>query len=201
MPRLVDHEQRRREITDAARRVIARGGLESATFQSVAAEAGISVRLVQYYFGTKKDFLRATHLAVSADASVRFAQRFAALGEAAEPRDVIYAMLEELLPMNEARRQDTVVLGAFQAASLAGSGLSMDETLGGTRWLVTAVADQLRRAADSADAERDATLIVLAAAALTQTMAAGVHTNETATDLLDHLLRRIPGPGAARPGE
>ncbi|WP_067843880.1 TetR/AcrR family transcriptional regulator [Nocardia lijiangensis] len=201
MPRLADHEQRRREITDAARRVIARGGLESATFQSVAAEAGISVRLVQYYFGTKKDFLRATHLAVSADAGDRFAQRFAALGEAAEPRDVIYAMLEELLPMNEARRRDTIVLGAFQAASLAGSGLSMDETLGGTRWLIAAVAEQLRRSCDSADTDRDATLIVLAAAALTQSMVAGVHTNEAATELLEHLLHRIPGPDAARRSE
>ncbi|MET8778258.1 helix-turn-helix domain-containing protein [Nocardia sp. NPDC050713] len=198
MPRLVDHEQRRREITDAARRVIARGGLESATFQSVAAEAGISVRLVQYYFGTKKDFLRATHLAVSADAGDRFAKRFAALGEQAAPRDVIYAMLEELLPMNEQRRQDTVVLGAFQAAMLAGSGLTADETLGGTQWLIAAVADQLRRASDSADAELDATVIVLAAAALTQSMVAGVHSNEAATDLLEHLLRRVPGPDAAR---
>ncbi|WP_228539386.1 TetR family transcriptional regulator [Nocardia sp. XZ_19_385] len=34
----------RQQITDAARRVIAAGGLEAATFQSVAAEAGVSVR-------------------------------------------------------------------------------------------------------------------------------------------------------------
>ncbi|MGE2771299.1 TetR family transcriptional regulator [Rhodococcus sp. 1.20] len=56
MPRLVDHEVRQREITDAVRRVIVDGGLAAVTFQSVAAEAGISVRLVQYYFGTKREF-------------------------------------------------------------------------------------------------------------------------------------------------
>ncbi|WP_431957220.1 hypothetical protein [Nocardia lijiangensis] len=37
-----------------------------------------------------------------------------------------------------------------------------------------------------------------AAAALTQSMVAGVHTNEAATELLEHLLHRIPGPDAAR---
>ncbi|WP_141810220.1 hypothetical protein [Nocardia bhagyanarayanae] len=135
---------------------------------------------------------------MSADAGDRFARRFAALGDQAAPRDVVYAMLEELLPMNEQRRQDTVVLGAFQAAMLAGSGLSADETLGGTQWLIAAVADQLRRAGGSADADLDATVIVFAAAALTQSMVAGVHTNEAATELLAHLLRRIPGPDAAR---
>ncbi len=60
MPRLVDHEVRRRQITDAVRRVIVTGGLEAVTFQSVAAEAGISIRLVQYYFGRSGSRVPAT---------------------------------------------------------------------------------------------------------------------------------------------
>ena len=51
MPRRVDHEARRRQITDAVVRLTVKGGLPAATFREVAAEAGVSVRLVQYYFG------------------------------------------------------------------------------------------------------------------------------------------------------
>ncbi|MEA3055126.1 MAG: hypothetical protein QOD30_558, partial [Actinomycetota bacterium] len=48
MPRKVDHRVRRREITDAVIRITLTGGLHTATFREVAAEAGVSVRLVQY---------------------------------------------------------------------------------------------------------------------------------------------------------
>ena len=84
MPRLVDHEVRQREITDAVRRVIVDGGLAAVTFQSVAAEAGISVRLVQYYFGTKREFLLATHQAVRQDAGARLMQELSVLGRGSD---------------------------------------------------------------------------------------------------------------------
>ncbi len=60
MPRRVDHAARRREITDAVIRITLKGGLTAATFREVAAEAGVSVRLVQYYFGSKDELLLAT---------------------------------------------------------------------------------------------------------------------------------------------
>jgi AcrR family transcriptional regulator len=48
VPKRVDHGLRRREIADAVGRITARGGLGAATFREVAAEAGVSVRLIQY---------------------------------------------------------------------------------------------------------------------------------------------------------
>jgi TetR/AcrR family transcriptional regulator, transcriptional repressor of bet genes len=172
MPRLADHDQRRKQITDAARRVIAHGGLGAATFQSVAADAGISVRLVQYYFGTKRTFLLATHQAVVADAGARFTRRLSALGADPDPRAVIRAILTELLPADAARREDAVVLNAFHAGALsaggadggvgpsggagsdggtgsdgaAASGVGAEDTLGAPRYLIAAIADQLWRA-------------------------------------------------------
>jgi len=62
MPKLVDHELRRRQIADALLRVAAARGLHQAGLREVAAEAGLSVRLIQYYFGTKEQLLLyATH--------------------------------------------------------------------------------------------------------------------------------------------
>ena len=52
MPKKVDHEERRRRITDAVCRITLRGGLNAATFRTIAAEAGMSAPLVQHYFAT-----------------------------------------------------------------------------------------------------------------------------------------------------
>ena len=57
MPKRVDHEERRRQIADALLRTAATRGLHAAGMREVAAEAGVSLRLVQYYFGTKEELL------------------------------------------------------------------------------------------------------------------------------------------------
>lgn len=197
MPRLADHDQRRTQITSAARRVIARDGLGAATFQSVAAEAGISVRLVQYYFGTKRKFLLATHQAVVADAGARFTSRLSTLGADPAPRDVIRAILTELLPTDTPRRQDAIVLNAFHAAALTASDVRAEDTLGAPRFLVRTIAEQLRRlragAASSADraADLDAELIVALAGGLAQTLLVDKGAEERADELLDRLLDRM----------
>jgi len=50
----VDHEERWRQIADAPLRTAAARGLHATGMSEVAAEAGVSVRLVQCYFGTGK---------------------------------------------------------------------------------------------------------------------------------------------------
>ena len=58
MPKIVDHEQRRRELAAAAVRVMARGGVESASTRAVADEAGWSTGVLKHYFDGKDDMLR-----------------------------------------------------------------------------------------------------------------------------------------------
>lgn len=57
MPKRVDHTERRTEIAEALLRVAARRGLHAVGMRDVAAEAGVSLRLVQYYFETKEKLL------------------------------------------------------------------------------------------------------------------------------------------------
>lgn len=166
------------------------------TFQSVAAEAGISVRLVQYYFGTKKDFLLATHRSVMDDAGARFTRRRNELGPDATPREAIRAVLTELLPLDEQRREETLVLGAFGWSAITGGGITAEETFAAPRALATIVADQLRRARtgeDAGDPEADADLVVLAAGGLAQGMMQGYSTSRTPLELVEHLLDRVLG--------
>jgi AcrR family transcriptional regulator len=56
-------------------RITVRGGLGAATFREVAAEAGVSVRLVQYYFGSKDDLMLGTQRRVSERAVARILSR------------------------------------------------------------------------------------------------------------------------------
>lgn len=199
VPRLVDHDLRKRQITDAARRVIVAGGLESVTFQSVATEAGFSVRLVQYYFGTKRDFLLATHRSVMEDAGARFLRRWSELGaEPTPPRDAIRAVLMEVLPLDDQRRQETIVLGAFGFGAVTGQGIAAEETFAAPDALVTLVADQLRnhRQGDRAGLDKvdlDAALIAMAIGGLAQGMIQGYGTADSAVELVDHLLDRVCG--------
>lgn len=57
MPKIVDHDQRRREIAGALYRVIARVGLEGASVRAVAAESGWSMGAVRHYFGSQDELL------------------------------------------------------------------------------------------------------------------------------------------------
>ncbi|WP_280268710.1 TetR/AcrR family transcriptional regulator [Nocardia wallacei] len=199
MPRLVDHEQRRREITGAMRRVIARGGLEAATFQSVAAEAGISVRLVQYYFGNKKELIRATFRAVIDDAATQFMRRVDTLGADAGPRETLRTILLGLLPLDRGRRENAIVLAAFHAASLTGSEISDDQILGPPNLLVGVIAEQLRTAGVSAEVvDRDAELIAVSITGLTQGLVSDLSIDPEI--FVDHLLDRTLGDAARRTG-
>jgi AcrR family transcriptional regulator len=68
-----DHFTRagRRQIADALLRTAATRGLHATGMREVAAEAGVSLRLVQYYFGTKEELL----LAATQNLAVRFSER------------------------------------------------------------------------------------------------------------------------------
>ncbi|MFD6134244.1 TetR/AcrR family transcriptional regulator [Isoptericola sp. NPDC060257] len=202
MPRRVDHDERRRQITDACRRVIARDGLEAATFQAVAAEAGVSVRLVQYYFGHKHGLLVATHRAVIESSAGRFGGDAPGAGPGPEPpppRAVLRAVLAALLPLDDDRRADAVVLAAFHAAALTNEAVTPEELRGAPRALVDLVAAQLwRERGDGAGpgdrARLDAELVLASAAGLTQGILAGHVTGETALAVVDRLLDHLVDP-------
>jgi AcrR family transcriptional regulator len=61
MPKIVDHEVRRKELIDATWRVICRVGLHNTTIGLIAAEAGYSHGIVSHYFTSKADMLFAAH--------------------------------------------------------------------------------------------------------------------------------------------
>src|SRR3978361_1145366 len=57
VPRRVDHDERRRELTAALLRIASTRGLQAVSMREVAAEAGVSLRVVQYYFADKRTLM------------------------------------------------------------------------------------------------------------------------------------------------
>src|SRR5215471_19466004 len=123
VPKRVDHEQRRRQIADALLRTAATRGLHATGMREVAAEAVVSLRLVQYYFGTKEQLLLAAMQLLAARFGERVLARArhtqaSASGGPASPRDIIAAILTEALPADGERRTFTVLYTAYLALSL-----------------------------------------------------------------------------------
>ncbi|MEB3368685.1 TetR/AcrR family transcriptional regulator [Saccharopolyspora mangrovi] len=98
----MEESGRRTEIMEAVERLLVRGGVNAVTMRAVAAEADVSLRLVQYYGSTKDELLGAT-LDRLADKSVeRWHARARRHGEGEGPLEVIKAFFDEALPTDSA---------------------------------------------------------------------------------------------------
>src|SRR5215211_8506550 len=114
MPKVVDHEQRRRELAHAVWRVIRRQGVEQASVRTVALEAGWSPGALRHYFATQSELLAfAMRLVVE-----RIEGRIAALDRSTDPRKAVEQVLHELLPLDDERRAENEVWLAFTAQAL-----------------------------------------------------------------------------------
>ncbi|GAA2821732.1 TetR/AcrR family transcriptional regulator [Kribbella solani] len=105
--------RRRRQIAEAVWRLAARDGLEAVTLRQVADEAGVSMRLVQYYFGNRTTLLLAALEILNEEAEAAAQQRIGALGSDIPARELVRAILMELLPLDEDRRRRYVVQSAY----------------------------------------------------------------------------------------
>ncbi|WP_285563989.1 TetR/AcrR family transcriptional regulator [Streptomyces sp. RTGN2] len=136
MPRVSDHDARQGQITDAVQRLVVRHGLTAVTVARTAAEAGMSVGLVQHYFTAKDEMLLATFTRVNG----RFTARVDELVNRGEAEGLTIAemlrqALAEFMPLDEARRAEFLVRLAFadQAAHSARLAAVQRETLMGIR--------------------------------------------------------------------
>ena len=61
MPRLVDHDERRRAIVEAAWRLLATRGVDGINMRDLAAEAGYTNGALSHYFAGKDEILRTSY--------------------------------------------------------------------------------------------------------------------------------------------
>lgn len=198
MPKLADHDERRRTITTACRKLIAVAGLEAATFQSVAAEAGVSVRLVQYYFGNKRQLLLATHQATVDDAIAMLEVYWTQCWDDLAPREVLRKALADCLPLDDQRRSDAIVLAAFRTAGLTDSrGYAVSADVSDmVRSVVDCQVERLNQLSPTGRKLKrvcESDLIIAGIAGLTERLLTGQMTAQRAVQLVDLLLARTMG--------
>ncbi|HET6192101.1 MAG TPA: TetR/AcrR family transcriptional regulator [Trebonia sp.] len=111
MPKEVDHPARRRELADAACRVIARNGLAGTTLAHVAEESGWSIGSIRYYFPNKDELVASALWRVGERVDERIRNRTAG---GMTVKDLRTAAVE-LLPLDADRHEDALVYLAFQA--------------------------------------------------------------------------------------
>jgi TetR/AcrR family transcriptional regulator, transcriptional repressor of bet genes len=197
MPRRVDHDQRRREIIEALWRITVRGGLGAASFRQVAAEAGISVSLVQYYFGTKADLLHAANRAIGDDMGARIRRRVTKLGVDADPRQLVHAVVNEFLPSDRQSREAMLLFYAFYTAQMTDPALARSETRRAPDGLIAFVASQIRRAQASGDArddldpELEAAILTAALPGLASNAIVNFYAGDDVTRAADYAVDRI----------
>lgn len=95
MPKIIDHDQRRREIVEVAKGIILKGGFEAATMRSIAAEAGFANGALKHYFPGKESIVAATFETILAQMS----EGVQATGSAPESAEVaLRGFLEATIP-------------------------------------------------------------------------------------------------------
>ncbi len=114
MPKVVDHEERRRELAEAVWRVILRDGLEGVSVRAVAVEAGWSTGALRHYLGTKEELLASAARLLEERVVARMQRRTGGLA----PREAVRAALCEVLPLDEERRVEGAIWFAFTDRSL-----------------------------------------------------------------------------------
>jgi len=205
VPKRVDHEERRRQIADALLRTAATRGLHATGMREVAAEAGVSLRLVQYYFGTKEELLLSAMQQLAARFSERAMARISKLKETADPvspRDVIAAILTEGLPADDERRNFTILYTAYFALSLTDPALAIGPLARNSSAVIDVVAAQLRSAQATGETpaclnpDLEALGLLAVSAGLGTSVLAGQSSPGQAQAVIDyHLDRLFPKPG------
>ena len=189
MPRLGDHDQRRRQIAEAVWRIASTRGLEDVSLRKVATEAGVSLRLVQYYFGTRDDLLLGSLEILNQETCKHVPQD-------TTPREILRTLLLGLLPLDDDSRMRYLVHLAYFVRSLSDPVLAA--AFGArTPELERLTAGLLARGQDGGAVHEDfdpvpeAELLITIVDGLRTSIITGRRSAEDAGALIDHQLNRL----------
>ncbi len=190
MPKRVDHEVRRRQIAEALLGLASTRGLLTVTMRDVAAEAGVSLRLVQYYFNTKDELWVGSLPYLAERLTARVTAAIRARGLPPTPRDLVECTFLAILPTDEESRWITKTYNAFYALVLAKPKLA-DHGAPDPDALERFMATSLRQAQQAGDIDRshDPALTAAGLLALTNGLGASVLGGQRPADEAVAILR------------
>lgn len=150
MPKIVNHDQRRRELAAAVQRVIARDGVADVSIRTVAAESGWSSGALRHYFATRDELLAFACEQVIEQVTARIE----AMPTDGPTHDVVRRILLETMPVDAARHTEAAIAFGFLALGLGDPALARVQRLHFTSMFDLCVRAVAALAPDLADAAR-----------------------------------------------
>ncbi|WP_145036571.1 TetR family transcriptional regulator C-terminal domain-containing protein [Paenibacillus sp. Y412MC10] len=138
MPKVVDHEQKRKLIAESAWNIIKEKGIEHASIRAIAAAAGLSPGALRHYFSTQDELLLFIVDYYLTRGVARAEER---LEISPIPMKAAREILLQLLPLDAEKRTAGGVWWVFAIRSLASLALQAkkDELTDGLHYLTKAV--------------------------------------------------------------
>ncbi|WP_033287998.1 TetR/AcrR family transcriptional regulator [Amycolatopsis jejuensis] len=130
MPKVIDHDQRRREIVEVAKKLIIEGGFEAATMRSIVTAAGFANGALKHYFPSKDSIIAATFESVLQETAQRMSELDPDLG----PMDALRGFVEAAIPMDAHQIASARVLLVLWEHSVANPELARQYRDLLTRW-------------------------------------------------------------------
>lgn len=160
VPRIVDHDERRRQIAEALLTVAARDGHDSVSSRAVAKELGIATGSLWHYFDGFDDVVRAA----AAEVTRRTDERIAVATDGLRGLRRLDALMREVLPVDDRTRTEAHVVVGFwgRLAALASTPDAATPTL--ATWqdsIRTALGEAVDDGELRADTPQDAVMILL----------------------------------------
>lgn len=141
MPKIVDHNEKRKQIAEAAWNIIRKEGVEKASIRRVAAEAGMSSGALRHYFSTQDEMLLFIMNYYLEEGKKRSQNK-----EWSEnPVQAVEEVLLELVPIDEEKKIETSVWWILALRSLTSDTIKdkKDEMTDGTYELANSMIEIL----------------------------------------------------------
>lgn len=106
MPKIVDHDNRKKAIAEATWQVILEQGMKGATVRNIARKAGLSLGALRHYFSTQEELLIYAMDLVKERVTERV-EKIALKN--LPPKEMVLQMLLEIVPTNETTRAEMEV--------------------------------------------------------------------------------------------
>lgn len=206
MPKIVDPVQRREAIADALFAIVLKQGFAKVSLRAIAEEAGLAIGSIRHYFTTAEGIVRFALETLVARVSARLETRLASLlpqldagslsGGAA--KELTVDLLAELLPLDEVRRQESVVWLAFEETARTDPALAdvFETSVRGSRKLMARTLESMShrealRVDLDLDLEVDALAALIDGLTLRSTLHPEVLTPERAREVLSAHLEQL----------
>lgn len=197
MPRRADTDQRREQIIDGLIRVAAREGLHAVTMRSVAREARVSLRLVQYYFETKARLMYAALRHLEEQSNERWQARLAETPEPGSARAVLESFFAEALPTDERSRTFQLLWTSYAVLAMTDPDLAAEPFVSGPNRLEVRLTEVLDRAkaggeiASDLDTRLEAARLLSINHGLGTSVLVGQRSADEALSVMDYHLARL----------